>query len=177
MEAKDQKVRSIAQKQRDTLRGVQQLPVGPEDLPEKSVPDDYQDPAEDVPREESQGAQKLNRENLSQLSGSQKQPPSNQSKSKKGGRNQQRPAWAVTPKMEEEQKEKEVEDLIEFAFDLDYEKYMEDYEVRQALAIIKDRVDEIKKDDEWKKNIADEWNKAAAEEEAEGAVGEARSQA
>ena len=60
--------------------------------------------------------------------------------------------------MEEEAKEKEVEDLIEFAFDLDYEKYMEDYEVRQALAIIKDRVDEIKKDEEWKKNIADEWN-------------------
>ena len=69
--------------------------------------------------------------------------------------------------MEEEAKEKEVEDLIEFAFDLDYEKYMEDYEVRQALAIIKDRVDEIKKDEEWKKNIADEWNKANEEQPAE----------
>jgi len=32
--------------------------------------------------------------------------------------------------MEEEEKEKEVDDLIDFAFDLDYEKYMEDYEVR-----------------------------------------------
>lgn len=46
--------------------------------------------------------------------------------------------------MEEEEKEKEVDELIEFAFDLDYEKYMEDYEVRQAIEIIKDRVDEIK---------------------------------
>lgn len=43
---------------------------------------------------------------------------------------------------------------------------MEDYEVRQALAIVKDRVQEIKKDEEWKKNVADEWNKAAEEENA-----------
>lgn len=42
---------------------------------------------------------------------------------------------------------------------------MEDYEVRQALAIIKDRVNEIKQDDDWKQNIADEWNKAAEEEQ------------
>ena len=42
---------------------------------------------------------------------------------------------------------------------------MEDYEVRQALAIIKDRVKEIKQDDDWKENIAEEWNKAAEEEQ------------
>jgi len=42
---------------------------------------------------------------------------------------------------------------------------MEDYEVRQALAIIKDRVNEIKQDDDWKQNIADEWNQAAEQEE------------
>ena len=38
---------------------------------------------------------------------------------------------------------------------------MEDYEVRQALAIIKDRVQEIKQDEDWKNKMADEWNKAA----------------
>jgi hypothetical protein len=54
--------------------------------------------------------------------------------------------------------------LIEFAYELDYEKYMEDFEVRQALAIIKDRVNEIKKDEDWKTKIAKEWNDAAAEE-------------
>lgn len=58
--------------------------------------------------------------------------------------------------MEEEEKEKEVDELIEFAFDLDYEKYMEDYEVRQAIEIIKDRVDEIKQDTEWKQNATNE---------------------
>lgn len=42
---------------------------------------------------------------------------------------------------------------------------MEDYEVRQALAIIKDRVTEIKQDEDWKKNIADEWNQVAEAEQ------------
>jgi len=50
--------------------------------------------------------------------------------------------------------------LLEFAYELDYEKYMDDFEVRQALAIIKDRVQEIKKDEDWKEKIAKEWNEA-----------------
>lgn len=54
-----------------------------------------------------------------------------------------KPAWAVTEKQQEDAKEKEIDELLEFAYELDYEKYMEDYEVRQALAIIKDRVNEI----------------------------------
>lgn len=32
------------------------------------------------------------------------------------------------------------------------------------MAIIKDRVQEIKKDEDWKQNIAKEWNDAAADE-------------
>lgn len=54
--------------------------------------------------------------------------------------------------------------MLEFAYELDYEKYMDDFEVRQALAIIKDRVQEIKKDSDWKNKMADEWNQAAAGE-------------
>lgn len=57
--------------------------------------------------------------------------------------------------------------MIEFAYELDYEKYIEDFEVRQALAILKERVQEMKKDDEWKQKIADEWNRVAEEEERE----------
>jgi hypothetical protein len=71
----------------------------------------------------------------------------------------------LTEKDLEEQKEKEVDDLLEFAYELDYEKYMDDFEVRQALAIIKDRVHEIKKDSDWKNKMADEWNKAAVGED------------
>ena len=61
-------------------------------------------------------------------------------------------------------KEQEIDELIEFAYDLDYEKYMEDYEVRQALAIIKDRVNEIKQDEDWKVKMADQWNAAAEDD-------------
>jgi len=41
---------------------------------------------------------------------------------------------------------------------------MEDFEIRQVFSIIKDRVTEIKKDQDWKENIAKEWNQAADEE-------------
>lgn len=41
---------------------------------------------------------------------------------------------------------------------------MEDFEVRQALAIIKDRVKEITQDVDWKQKMADEWNQAVQEE-------------
>ena len=68
-------------------------------------------------------------------------------------------------KEEEEQKEKEIDDLLEFAYELDYEKFMDDFEVRQALAIIKDRVSEIKTDVDWKNKMAYEWNEAANGEE------------
>lgn len=68
--------------------------------------------------------------------------------------------------MLEENKEAEIDELLEFAYELDYEKYMEDYEVRQALAIIKDRVNEITQQPNWKEQITEEWNQANAEEDA-----------
>ena len=41
-----------------------------------------------------------------------------------------KPAWARTEAQVEEDKEAEIDSLLEFAYELDYEKYMEDYEVR-----------------------------------------------
>lgn len=35
---------------------------------------------------------------------------------------------------------------------------MEDFEVRQALAVIKERVAAIKQEPDWKQKMADEWN-------------------
>lgn len=83
----------------------------------------------------------------------------NASKQKKGAK----PKWAMTEKELEDEKEKEIDDLLEFAYELDYEKYMDDFEVRQAIALIKDRVKEIKKDDDWKQKITKEWNEAEDE--------------
>ena len=75
-----------------------------------------------------------------------------------------KPAWALTEKDVEDEKEKEIDNLLEFAYELDYEKYLDDFEVRQALALIKDRVQEIRKDDDWKANMAKEWNEAHDEQ-------------
>lgn len=86
------------------------------------------------------------------------------SKSKKSSK----PAWAKTEKQIEEEKEAEIDGLLEFAYDLDYDKYMEDFEVKQAFEIIRDRVSEIKQDMDWKENIANEWNKTVEEEAAQG---------
>ena len=77
------------------------------------------------------------------------------------------PAWATTEKQQEIAKEAEIDELLEFAYELDYEKYMEDQEVRMALAIIKDRVKEMTKDVDWKQKMADEWNHANEDENVE----------
>lgn len=74
-----------------------------------------------------------------------------------------KPAWANTEKQAEENKEAEIDELLEFAYELDYEQYMEDFEVRQALAVIKDRVQEIKQEPDWKQKMADEWNAEATQ--------------
>jgi hypothetical protein len=68
----------------------------------------------------------------------------------------------MTEKQIEDNKEAEIDELLEFAYELDYEKYMEDFEVRQALAVIKERVDAIKKEPDWKQKMADEWNETGA---------------
>ncbi len=73
-----------------------------------------------------------------------------------------KPMWALSEKQAEEVKEQEVDDLIEFAYQLDYEKFIEDFEVRQALAALKERVQELKKDDKWKENFAQKWNQQNA---------------
>ena len=78
---------------------------------------------------------------------------SKKSKSKK-------PAWAVTEKMQEDAKEAEIDELLEFAYELDYEKFMEDEEVRMALGAIKQRVDKMTAENNWQENMAEDWNSA-----------------
>lgn len=102
----------------------------------------------------------LTKENLS-MHDAISQKGSNAKPKKKGAKKSEKPAWAVTEKQQEDAKEKEIDELLEFAYELDYEKYMEDYEVRQALAIIKDRVAEITNEEGWKEKLVQEWNAAA----------------
>ncbi|OMJ67499.1 hypothetical protein SteCoe_35323 [Stentor coeruleus] len=70
----------------------------------------------------------------------------------------EKPKWAMTEKEAEIHEEKEVDDLLKYVQDLDYESIINDLEVRQALEIVKERIEEIKRDKEWKEKIAQKYN-------------------
>ena len=104
----------------------------------------------------------LNAANLEEVASVKSAPKSK--KSKKGGA--AKPAWAKTEAQTEDAKEAEIDDLLEFAYELDYEKYMEDEEVRLALGAIKTRIDKMTADNNWQENMAEEWNQAQVQKAA-----------
>ena len=69
----------------------------------------------------------------------------------------QKPAWARTEEEQGAAEDEEVEDLLEFAENLDIDKYMDDYEFNEALAAAKARITEL--DEE----LGDEGAEAEAE--------------
>jgi len=72
-----------------------------------------------------------------------------------------KPKWAYTQEQVVNEEDQEVDDLLAFTNNLDYDKYINDIEVKNMVAALKNRIDEIKgqEDDDWKKNIVDAWNK------------------
>lgn len=70
-----------------------------------------------------------------------------------------KPLWALSEKQVEDMEDKEAENLIQFAYELDYEKYMEDFEVKQALEAIRKRVNEINISKEKKDTLLEEIKK------------------
>ncbi|KAG8348311.1 hypothetical protein ERJ75_000348600 [Trypanosoma vivax] len=71
----------------------------------------------------------------------------------KGGRkgNKKKPKWALTEDEALEDEIAEADDLLKFAKNLDYDKYISDYEVAGALAVMRDRVKEIARENNWSK--------------------------
>lgn len=57
-----------------------------------------------------------------------------------------KPKWAMTEEEELDAELEEARRLVDFAADLDYETFMEDYEVKEAMAIMRERVEEIAKE-------------------------------
>lgn len=51
-----------------------------------------------------------------------------------------KPKWALTANENEEVEDLEVDDLLDFAENLDYEQYIDDMEVKEALSFVKKRV-------------------------------------
>ena len=153
-EEKVKVLKDIAERQRVKVKQMKEE-AERETEPEEPVEMEFEEP---TTKENKPPAlpTKLTSENLSNLDAKSQRSKKSLKSAKSSKR--QKPAWAVTEKQLEDEKEAEIDELIDFAYDLDYEKYLEDYEVRQALAIIKDRVTEIKKDQDWKENMTNEMN-------------------
>jgi len=87
-------------------------------------------------------------------------PPVKAEKPKKKKEHNLKPKWAYTEQQLKDEEEQDIDDLLDFTNNLDYEKYLNDLEVKHMLLAMKKRIDEIKnqEDDDWKKKIVDEWN-------------------
>lgn len=71
-----------------------------------------------------------------------------------------KPKWAYTEQQVKDEEEQDVDDLLDFTNNLDYDKYLNDLEVKHMVLALKKRIDEIKhrEEDDWKRKIVDEWN-------------------
>ncbi|EPY25917.1 hypothetical protein STCU_06412 [Strigomonas culicis] len=72
-----------------------------------------------------------------------------QASTKKAKKGKPKPQWAMT---EDEAFDAEFDvnnDLLEFARNLDYDKFINDYEVTEALSIMRDRVKELARQNNW----------------------------
>eukprot|EP00746_Dinoflagellata_sp_MGD_P161736 gnl/MRDRNA2_/MRDRNA2_88993_c0_seq1.p1 gnl/MRDRNA2_/MRDRNA2_88993_c0~~gnl/MRDRNA2_/MRDRNA2_88993_c0_seq1.p1 ORF type:complete len:399 (-),score=123.22 gnl/MRDRNA2_/MRDRNA2_88993_c0_seq1:260-1456(-) len=70
-----------------------------------------------------------------------------------------KPLWAMTEQEKESVQEKEADDLLSFADNLDFDQYIGDYEFRQNLEVLKDRAGKLSKEqDAFKEAIVNEFN-------------------
>ena len=81
-----------------------------------------------------------------------------ESKPKEKEKEKEKPKWALTEEQAEQAENEEADELLQFVHGLDYDAFIDDLEVRQALEIVKERIEEIKKDKEWKQHIAAKFN-------------------
>lgn len=63
-----------------------------------------------------------------------------------------KPAWAMTANDQKELEEEEADELLAFMDKFDAEKYAEDTQVKEMLQSLKNRVSELKSEDNWKEN-------------------------
>ncbi|ESL06675.1 hypothetical protein TRSC58_05648 [Trypanosoma rangeli SC58] len=76
-------------------------------------------------------------------------------KKKKAAKKKQKPKWALTEDEALEDELADADELLEFAKNLDYEKFISDYEVAGALAIMRERVEEIARENNWSKETVE----------------------
>lgn len=77
-----------------------------------------------------------------------------------------KPLWAMTEAEKEVHEEMEADDLINFAEGLDYDKFINDIDFRQALGVVKDRAGKLQKEqDAFKDALLRDFNSMADDEE------------
>mmetsp|Transcript_27605 Transcript_27605/g.49751 ORF Transcript_27605/g.49751 Transcript_27605/m.49751 type:complete len:463 (-) Transcript_27605:1723-3111(-) len=64
-----------------------------------------------------------------------------------------KPKWAMTEEEALDAELNETGDLVKFAENLDYEKYLDDYEIREALSIMQERVEELREEEAREKGV------------------------
>jgi hypothetical protein len=82
-------------------------------------------------------------------------PSASTTTTKKSSKQSSKPGWARTEAEDEDFMDAEADSLLSFAAGLDYDKYMDDLEVREAIAFVKERV----------KNLEESKQSEQAEEE------------
>lgn len=63
-----------------------------------------------------------------------------------------KPAWALSANDQKELEDQEADELLEFMDKFDAEKYAQDTQVKEMLQTLKNRVSELKSEDNWKEN-------------------------
>lgn len=92
--------------------------------------------------------------------GAQRRPDN--STQKKGGK----PMWAMTAKEKDDFEEEEADDLINFANNLDYDKFIGNLEFRQGVAALQDRAGKLQKEqDAFKDALVKDFNATALEDD------------
>lgn len=61
-------------------------------------------------------------------------------KTSKSKKNKSKPKWAMTAEENEKDEDVEVDDLLAFTDELDFDQYIDDLEVKEALSFVQDRV-------------------------------------
>lgn len=91
-----------------------------------------------------------------------------------GGKGTRKPMWAMTQDEQDRFKEEDAEELIKFAEELDFDKYIDDMEFRQNLQIVRDRAKKLQKEqDAFKDSVVREFNLQGDSDEEDEYVGEA----
>lgn len=83
----------------------------------------------------------------------------NTTKERKSKKKTEKPRWAYTEDQLNKEEEQDIDELLDFTQGLDYEKYINDLEVRSMIAALKHRINDLKGEEtDWKKKIVDAWN-------------------